>query len=97
MNAFALIMLQKRVADELGVYVGQYVHTATSFHCYERDFENLKCFYRRYVDSYEVGSSSLLTYSYSGEWKDYMENEQASIATMVEEQKSKQKDIDNGT
>jgi thymidylate synthase len=38
MNAFALIMLQKRIADELGVEVGTYTHRANSFHCYEKDF-----------------------------------------------------------
>lgn len=60
MNAFALIMLQKRIADELGVPVGQYVHRANSFHAYERDWESLNSFIKRFskkpatlVDKYE--------------------------------------------
>ena len=42
MNAFGLIMLQKEIADQLGVYVGSFTLRANSFHCYERHFDLLK-------------------------------------------------------
>lgn len=89
MNAFALIMLQARIADELGVQVGIYVHTANSFHCYETNIGDLRHFVERYIDSYEIGNSKLLTYNYAGEWEDYMEEEKSAIALMVEEQIAK--------
>lgn len=70
MNAFALIMLQKRIADELGVPVGQYVHRANSFHAYERDWDSLNSFIKRFsknpvtlVDKYEGNNG----------WKEEME------------------------
>lgn len=42
MNAFALIEIQKRIADRLGIPVGTYTHRATSFHSYESDWEMLE-------------------------------------------------------
>lgn len=79
MNAFALIMLQKRIADELGVGVGSYTHRANSFHCYERDFETLDT----YVDYISKKPLEDLSYSYEDEWKDLMEYEQEAIAEKV--------------
>ena len=38
MNAFALVLLQQRLAEELNVGMGTYTHRANSFHAYEKDF-----------------------------------------------------------
>lgn len=79
MNAFALIMLQKRIADELGVSVGTYTHRANSFHCYERDFPMLDGYVRRiYTEPLED-----LTYNYLGEWEELMEEAKPEISDMV--------------
>lgn len=37
----AFTMMQEILANELGVGLGEYVHTSNSLHCYERDFEML--------------------------------------------------------
>lgn len=83
MNAFALIMLQKRIADELGVPVGSYTHRANSFHCYEKDFPMLEGYVRRIKDGRD------LTYYYEGEWDELMEEAKPAIAKMVEELKGR--------
>ena len=84
MNAFALIMLQKRIADALGVEIGQYVHRANSFHCYEKDFTLLD----GYVHRIKNQSLSMLTYNYEDDWKELMEDEIPDILAQVEELKS---------
>lgn len=81
MNAFALIMLQKRIADELGYEVGSYTHRANSFHCYEKDYPLLKS----YVERLDCGD---VTYDYVGEWDELMEYVKPEIAAMVEELKT---------
>lgn len=78
MNAFALVMLQKRIAEELGVEVGSYTHRANSFHCYEKDFGLLKGYVER------IHNDEDLTYDYVGEWEDLMESVQPAIAEKVE-------------
>lgn len=78
MNAFALIMLQKRIADELGVEVGTYTHRANSFHCYEKDFPLLDGYVERIL------KGEALTYDYVGEWDELMEEAKADIAEKVE-------------
>ena len=83
MNAFALVMLQKRIADALGVEVGSYTHRANSFHCYERDFELLDGYIER------INSGASLVYDYTDEWDELMESEKPAIAAMVQEQKNK--------
>ena len=80
MNAFALIMLQKRFADELGVEMGTYVHRANSFHCYERDFDLLES----YVNRIQTSDLEDVTYEYDGDWKEQMEDERAGILADVE-------------
>ena len=82
MNAFALIMLQKRVADELGYEMGTYTHRANSFHCYAADYKLLD----GYVERYRSGEET--TYNYVGEWDELMEEARPDIAAMVEELKS---------
>ena len=37
----AFTTMQEIMANELGVGLGEYVHTSNSLHCYERDFEML--------------------------------------------------------
>ena len=49
MNAFALIMLQKSMADRLGIEIGSYTHRANSFHCYKKDFPLLKGYVARII------------------------------------------------
>ena len=82
MNAFALIMLQKKIADELGIEVGTYTHRANSFHCYEKDFPLLEGYVKRIVDGED------LTYNYVGEWDELMEDAKAEIAEKVERLKN---------
>lgn len=85
MNAFALIMLQERIANELGVEVGTYTHRANSFHCYERDYGLLD----GYCDRITNSSLDDMTYSYIGEWDEFMEASKPEIAQMVEELKNR--------
>ena len=83
MNAFALIMLQKRIADTLGVPVGTYTHRANSFHVYERDYGMFDAYVNR------IDSGGELTYSYAGDWEHQMEAAKPDIAKMVEELKNR--------
>ena len=81
MNAFALIMLQKRMADTLGVGMGTYTHRANSYHCYERDFPLLEGYIRR-LDKGEDA-----TYDYVGDWEEMMAEARPEIAAAVEKLK----------
>ena len=69
MNAFAFVMLQKKVADVLGLPMGSYAHRANSFHCYEKDFGLLD----QYIDGIENKPLDEITYEYDGFFKDLME------------------------
>lgn len=82
MNAFALIMLQKRIADRLGVEVGSYTHRANSFHCYERDFDLLEGYYKRITTSGDEEYD--LCYNYTTDWKELMESYDKEIFDAVE-------------
>ena len=84
MNAFALIMLQKRIADALGVKIGTYTHRANSFHCYSKDYDLLKGYIRRIKDNPQN-----TPYDYVGEWKDEMEEYIPDIMDSVEELKER--------
>lgn len=81
MNAFALIQLQKMIADELGVEVGTYTHRANSFHAYEKDYKLLDSYISKMNDE-EVA------YSYEDDWKELMEEEQNKIKEKVEKLRS---------
>jgi thymidylate synthase len=81
MNAFALIMLQKRIADELNVPVGSYTHRANSFHVYERDYAMFDGYVKRIVAADE------LTYDYIGGWDELMEEAKPEIAETVRQLK----------
>jgi thymidylate synthase len=83
MNAFALIMLQKQIADETGYPVGSYTHRANSFHVYERDYDLLKGYINR------INSLETLAYDYTGEWDEYMAEAQSEIANKVKELKER--------
>ena len=85
MNAFALIMLQKRIADELGVEMGQYVHKANSFHCYEKDFSLLEGYTDRIIGCQNPDD---LCFDYVDGWDEEMEEAKERIAEQVEELKS---------
>lgn len=84
MNAFALIMLQKRIAEELGAEVGIYVHRANSFHCYEKDRARLEAFMGRLHKP-----RPQLTYYYEGDWQEEMEEYIPEILEEVEELKKR--------
>ena len=86
MNAFALIMLQKRVADELGVEMGTYTHRANSFHCYERDFPMLEGYVNRIKNAEDIDD---ITYEYEDNWDALMESARPDIEKMVEELKNR--------
>ena len=79
MNAFALIMLQKRIADSLEVPVGSYTHRANSFHVYERDYDMFDGYIRR------IKAGGDLAYYYEGDWDELMEDAKPEIAKMVRE------------
>lgn len=80
MNAFAFIMLQKKIADELGIEVGTYTHRANSFHCYEKDYPLLESYIKR------INSAMDDTYIYDGTdgWKPMMESYIPEIMKQVE-------------
>ncbi len=84
MNAFAFIMLQEKIADELGIPVGSYTHRANSFHCYEKDFERLEGYIRGMERPIEKQ-----TFVYEGYFKDLMEDCIPEIEEMVEELKER--------
>lgn len=84
MNAFAFIMLQKQIADALGVAVGTYSHRANSFHCYEKDFALLQ----QYIDGINKGGLDDVTYEYDGMFKDMMEEAIPEIEELVRELKN---------
>ena len=83
MNAFALILLQARVAQQLGVEMGTYTHRANSFHAYEKDFPLLE----KYVEA--IHSGDVITYCYRGEWDELMEEAKPAIEKKIEELRSR--------
>lgn len=90
MNMFALIMLQKKVADELGVDVGMYIHRANSFHAYEQDWESL----HQFVAGMGFSENTFL-YEGDGGWKELMEDDetQEEISKKVQILKEKCKEM----
>lgn len=84
MNAFALVMLQKRIADTLEVQVGSYTHRANSFHVYERDYEMFDGYVRR------IESGGELSFFYIGGWDELMQDAKPEIAKMVEDLRNRQ-------
>ena len=83
MNAFALILLQSQIAEQLGVPMGDYTHRANSYHCYEKDFELLE----NYVKQIEKEGEEDASFDYEDGWDEIMEDERPGILQMVEELK----------
>jgi thymidylate synthase len=83
-NAFALIMLQEKIAAQLGVGVGTYTHRSNSMHCYEKDFVMLK----NYVKAVTEKPASDLCYEYKGDWDEMMKSEIPAILNLVEDLKN---------
>jgi len=81
MNAFALIMLQKRFADKLGVAMGSYTHRANSYHVYEKNYDLLAGYIAR------IQSGEDVTYDYADDWSELMEEAQPDIAASVKQLK----------
>ena len=84
-NAFGLIMLQKKIASELGLEAGTYTHRSNSMHCYEKDFPLLINFVKAINEKPEAD----LSYNYRGEWDELMEAEIPGILDLVEDLKSR--------
>ena len=82
-NAFALIMLQEKVAGELGVGIGTYTHRSNSMHCYEKDFPLLTNF----VKAINEKQSGDICYDYLDDWDELMKGEIPGINKLVEELK----------
>lgn len=90
MNAFALIEIQKIIADILNCRVGRYIHTANSFHVYERDWDKLSEFVQKYAkENRVIYNGRFMTMEYEGMFKDLMEEEIPEIMNMVERQMDK--------
>lgn len=83
MNAFALIILQKRVADTLELEVGTYVHRANSFHIYQDSFNEVKSFVEQFANSENKYD---FCYNYTGDdgWKEMMDEFIPDILEKVE-------------
>jgi len=84
MNAFAFIMLQKQVADTLGIPVGSYTHRANSFHCYEKDLGLLE----QYIQGINTKPEDEITYEYEGFFKEMMEESIPNIEQTVSKLKA---------
>jgi len=81
MNMFALVMLQKRVADALGVPVGTYAHRANSYHIYKRDYDLFDGYIAR------LNSGEDCTFDYADEWEDLMLEARPEVDKMLKELK----------
>ena len=85
MNAFAFIMLQKTIAEKIGVPMGSYTHRANSYHCYERDFALIE----QYVNGIKNKPMKDITYEYEAFYKPMMEESLPEIEKMVSELREK--------
>ena len=83
-NAFALVMLQEKVAGELGIGVGTYTHRSNSMHCYEKDFKLLNNF----VKAIKEKPEEELCYNYADDWDELMKSEIPEILKLVEDLKA---------
>ena len=83
MNAYALIRLQEKIANELGVEMGSYVHRANSFHCYKKDFDTLERYAEVIAKAENDFNLNSIAYSYEDDWKDEMEESVSAILEKV--------------
>ena len=90
MNAFALIHIQEVIANILNCRVGRYIHTANSFHAYERDWDQLNEFAQKYHQANRiVYDGNFMTMEYEGAFRELMKEEIPGIMNMVERQMDK--------
>ena len=82
MNTFALVCLQKRIADDLGVPVGTYTLRANSFHCYAEDYAMLEGYCNRIESAKNMYDVAV---DYIGDWEEMMEEYKPEIAELVAE------------
>ena len=80
MNAFAFVLLQRSIADKLGVGVGSYTHRANSYHAYERDFKLLE----QYAGAIAEKPMEEITYPYESFFKELMEENIPAIRSMAD-------------
>lgn len=85
MNMFALIMIQKYIADILEIEVGTYTHRANSFHCYARDYDMLT----GYIKQIESNNLEDITYTYKEDWEDLMKECIPEIEALVDQLKER--------
>lgn len=83
-NAFAFICLQEKLAGELGIEVGSYVHRSNSMHCYSKDFHLLE----GYINGINSRSLDEITYNYEDEYKEIMEEAIPQIEKMIRDKKA---------
>ena len=91
-NAFGLIMLQEKIAGELGVETGTYTHRSNSMHCYEKDFQLLSNFARAIATK----PDQELCYNYEGDWDELMKSEIPNIHKLVEDLKQSDREKEDG-
>ena len=80
MNAFAFVLLQRSIADDLGIGVGSYTHRANSYHAYERDFKLLE----QYATAITEKPMEEITYPYESFFKELMEESIPAIRSMAD-------------
>jgi thymidylate synthase len=61
MNMYALTLLQKMIADKIGVKVGRYVDDSDSYHVYDRNFKSLERFASAVESSSKNGRPTWMT------------------------------------
>lgn len=88
MNMFAIIMIQKRISDTLGIEIGTYTHRANSFHCYEKDIPMLEGYCKR-IESAKDEDDVAFYYDDEDGWKPEMESFIPQILADVEELKKR--------
>ena len=81
MNSFGLIMLQKDIADKLGVGVGTFTLRANSFHCYENEIDNLSNYVKKIKEKGYTDKS--IVFNYKGNWDKKMEDSKPIIEEKV--------------
>ncbi|MDR2957704.1 MAG: thymidylate synthase [Coriobacteriales bacterium] len=85
MNAFALICLQEKIADQLGIPVGTYSQTSNSMHVYQQNFDVFSAYATKVAEQ----PIEDLTYQYIGFFAEMMDAERDSILTDFLHQREK--------
>lgn len=98
-NMFALICLQEKIANELGIEVGCYTHRANSFHVYKKDYKLLHGYIEAIKNEFaqkKVGEIvGNITYDYKGFFQDLMEESIEQINNEVKVLKDRENEIKN--